>query len=229
MDTIDRLIKKRKELDRLDSIEDYGGKRLNYIRNDNFIAFYEETKNKEAIFRIINPKKNVDIESLYPENMKHLYLDLCEHDTLPRIPDTVELLVIEQGNIVKFDKKLPESIKELSIYGINAKKIPELKHLKNLWSLKIIYCNFLKKLPELPDSIKILEVDYCEKLEEITFPLPKKLVYGKLDSLHLKYIPNDFRYLTKLKRLNLLRSGKVENIKSKKDILVNEGVTVNFM
>ena len=52
MDPIYSLYKKRKELDSLDSIEDYGGKRLNYIRNDNFIAFYEETKNKEAIFRV---------------------------------------------------------------------------------------------------------------------------------------------------------------------------------
>ena len=228
MGTIDRLYKKRKELDRLDSIEDYGGKRLNYIRNDNFIAIYEETKNKEAILEIINPKKNVDIESLYPENLKYLYLRRCEHDTLPRIPDTVELLVIEWGGIVKFDKKLPESIKELSIWRINAKKIPELKHLKNLWSLKIIGCDFFKKLPELPDSIKFLEVGGCKELEELPRLLPKKLVFGKFNSLHLKYIPNDFRYLKKLKKINLVRVGKVKNIKTENDVLVNADVEVYF-
>jgi hypothetical protein len=119
------------------------------------------------------------------------------------MPDIVEVLFLSENSFTKFPFPLPKNLKELYFKGgIPLKKLPDLSHLKFLWSLDIILSK-VKFLPRnLPDSIKIITIERSD-IKDSLKSLPSNLILLNIESCeNIKVIP-DLTYLKHLKLLAL--------------------------
>ena len=83
---------------------------------------------------------------------------LTSISTIGRIAPKLEKLSAMFNMIEEFPAKLPETIEVVTLSTNRITEVPDLSHLKNLKRLKLDG-NFLKELPNLPDSIEFLDVD----------------------------------------------------------------------
>jgi Leucine-rich repeat (LRR) protein len=188
---------------RLDFDEIFGRnmKVKNEIVTEDYFVQYGINKRKQPGIDIRRAKKNIDLLKLIPEEAKCVFLMKCEGDTMPKLNDNVEVLVLEYVNFTKFPHKFPKNLKELYFIGNkNLKKIPDISYLKNLWSLEIrsSYITFLPT--NLPDNIILLDL-ITGIIKTSLKQLPKKLIHLSIDSCaNISKIP-DLNYLHDLKSL----------------------------
>jgi hypothetical protein len=173
------------------------------ICNEEYFILYGINIRKQLGVDLHRAKKDVDIASLIPKEAKCVFLTRCKGDTMPELPDTVEVLFLKQNSFTKFPFPLPKNLKELYFNGGNSmKKLPDLSHLKFLWSLDIILSK-VKFLPRnLPDSIKIITIERSD-IKDSLKSLPSNLILLNIESCeNIKVIP-DLTYLKHLKLLAL--------------------------
>ena len=185
------------------------------ICNENYFILYGINIRKQLGVDLYRAKKDVDIASLIPKEAKCVFLTRCEGDTMPELPDIVEVLFLSENSFTKFPFPLPKNLKELYFKGgIPLKKLPDLSHLKFLWSLDINLETdlsefnpkkkwYIKKLPDnLPDSIKLLTINRSD-IKSSLKSLPSNLQeLGISACKNITKIP-DLSYLKHLKFLNL--------------------------
>jgi len=173
------------------------------ICNEEYYIQYGINIRKQLGVDLRRAKKDVDIASLIPKEAKCVFLTRCEGDTMPELPDIVEVLFLSENSFTKFPFPLPKNLKELYFKGgIPLKKLPDLSHLKFLWSLDIILSK-VKFLPRnLPDSIKIITIERSD-IKDSLKSLPSNLILLNIESCeNIKVIP-DLTYLKHLKLLAL--------------------------
>jgi hypothetical protein len=185
------------------------------ICNEEYYIQYGINIRKQLGVDLRRAKKDVDIASLIPKEAKCVFLTRCKGDTMPELPDTVEVLFLKQNSFTKFPFPLPKNLKELYFNGGNSiNKIPDLSHLKFLWSLDInleIDLSefnpkkkwYIKKLPDnLPDSIKLLTINRSD-IKASLKSLPSNLqALGIIECKNITKIP-DLSYLKHLKLIDL--------------------------
>nr|XP_028963526.1 TMV resistance protein N-like isoform X3 [Malus domestica] len=84
------------------------------------------------------------------------------------------------------------SLKILDLGGNGFNRLPILSGLSQLWSLCLNHCTNLQAIPDLPNSLCVLEANYCTALEIVSdFSEMSKMKHLQLkDCRKLKDIPN---------------------------------------
>lgn len=186
------------------------------IVNDDFYAQYGINSRNQLGLYLCRAKATVDLEKLIPKEVKCVLFVRCEGTVMPKLPDTVEVLFFDKCNFKKI--YFPKNLKEMYFgTSLTNKTLPDMSHLKNLWSLDIQAMIELKFLPKnLPSSLKMLTLESNRNLKSSLTSLPLNLEYiGISNCYNITKIPN-LSYLKNLKRLNLYYIMKHKIIINKK-------------
>jgi hypothetical protein len=200
----------------MDKAKDYFYKRLNFdnymtknmkiikkIVNDDYFVQYGINVRNQLGMDLRRSKASVDISKLVPKEVKCVFFTRCEGLEMPKLPDTVEVLFIQNCSFRTF--YFPKNLKELYFNASDKiKTLPDISNLKNLWSLDITNYLTLRFLPKnLPENLTMLTLSYNMLMKSSLTHLPKKLEYIYLENCqNIKVIP-DLRYLKKLNQITL--------------------------
>jgi hypothetical protein len=203
--------------DRLD-FDDYWTKNMKIkseIVNKQYYVKYGNNKRNQISVDIERSSETVDISSLIPKEAKCVFLSRCKSDTMPKLNDNIEVLLLDDVEFTKFPHKFPKNLKELYFSGNKMKKMPDLSYLKNLWSLSTFRDNFISLPNNLPNSIKILTINASKSMKSSLKKLPNSLVILNVHCKNINKIP-DLSYLIHLKLLQVLEpKGKNIDINEK--------------
>jgi hypothetical protein len=178
----------------------------NEIVNDDYYVQYGINKRKQLGVDIFRAKETVDIKSLIPGDAKVVFLTTCDGDTMPKLNDDVEVLVLDSNNFTKFPHPLPKNLKELYLNSNIMKKLPDLSSLKKLWRLSIRRSDIIFLPKNLPDNIEFLSID-GEKIKSTLKNLPLNLIILGIRRMDINKIP-DLSYLSQLRMLRVLNPNK---------------------
>lgn len=173
------------------------------ISNDDFYVKYGINVRKQLAMDLSRAKAGVDLQKLVPNDVKCVFFDRCEGAEMPKLPDTVEVLYVEKCNFKKI--YFPKNLKEMYFnYSKTIKTLPDMSHLKHLWSLDIDGVVALRFLPKnLPTSLRMLTMERNTVLKSSLTSLPVNLEYVHIrDCYSITKIPN-LTYLKKLRQITL--------------------------
>jgi hypothetical protein len=162
------------------------------------INYYEEVQTRIDKWILENTNK---------KNKSSLNLERLQVEKYENIPDTVESIICNGNKAIKTLQGLPENLKKLDFSSFplgsfdylppnleylqcDASKIEEIHNLPNtIKKLKISCYPYLKRVISLPDSLKELDFNQANDLEEICCQFPKTLRKLNLSMTKLKEIP----------------------------------------
>ncbi|XP_031271411.1 disease resistance protein RPP2B-like [Pistacia vera] len=148
----------------------------------------------------------------YPPKLVELNLENCSK--LKSLPNnfyelkSLRRLVLRGCSNLKTISKLPCEIEELDLDGTAIKELsPSIKHLSNLFHLRLTNCSSLESLPDgisKLKSLKYLDISSCSKLDRLPedFANLPSLEVLEADEIPVKDVSSIF-CLTKLGRLSL--------------------------
>jgi hypothetical protein len=178
----------------------------NEIVNEDYYVQYGINKRKQLGTDLRRAKETVDLKSLIPGDAKVVFLTKCDGDTMPKLNDDVEVLVLDSNNFTKFPHPLPKNLKELFLNSNIMKKLPDLSRLKKLWRLSIRRSDIIFLPKNLPDNIEFLSID-GEKIKSTLKKLPLNLIILSIRRMDINKIP-DLSYLSQLRMLRVLNPNK---------------------
>lgn len=104
----------------------------------------------------IHGSRHIKLPSRLPESLKILSMELYKYSTIPELPNTLEELYISGSDILIH--RLPDNLRVLNCFGsLLTEELPQLRSLHHLETLTCCHSN-LRKLPQLPITLKILNV-----------------------------------------------------------------------
>jgi hypothetical protein len=142
-----------------------------YTRQISFSIFKNSISN--ILYRIYRMAEQW-YEGMITERIKkmvdgNLDLEVIHIKRLPKLPNKVKKLVFHNSYLESMEEPLPTSLEVISIFvSERFKKLPKLKHLNHLYRFNCILSD-ISVLPELPNSIEILNISRNRKLTSL-FP-----------------------------------------------------------
>jgi Leucine-rich repeat (LRR) protein len=149
------------------------------------------------------------LPNIFPRSLKSIYIyGRIYVETLPEFPESLEKIYLFSLENVKQFPKLPSNIKELDITGEHIENIDEIL-IDSLESL-VLYCKGTNKIKRLPQNLRGLCLERCDiiKLPE----LPKTLKTLNIPYTEISELPEELPpeletliiYDTKIKELPIL-------------------------
>jgi hypothetical protein len=213
------------------SVDEYDNDRdtriIKKIVNDDYYLRYGINKRKQLSMDLYRAKAEIDISKLVPKDVKCVFFTDCKGLEMPKLPDTVEVLFIDNCYFKKF--YFPKNLKELYFISMNnIKTFPDLSKLKKLWSLDIQMQKQPITLPKtLPDSIKYITLGPSRFLKSSMKFLPLNLEAISVYDCDLITKVPDLRYLKNLRFISVGHDKNTE-VNVSKTIKEIKGLHINI-